>query len=280
MSPELPLADTAGQRLQLWAVAALVSLGVIAVALALVADRRLRELARVPVTVTVAIAGVDGREAVEAAAARLERLPGVAFVEPLSRRELEDLVEPWVGEGVELLPPMPQLFDVTFNPGIHPAADTLGPKIEELLPGASVSVPPPPRSEGLRALRNLAAAVAGLALLGLVVVAFHLARTHAGLDRDAVALLHQIGACERYLRRQLEAVFVGCSLRGALLGYVAGVILLALAQTALRVMTTAATEFQLRPFDWIAVTGFAVLALLASLPALRAGVRRSLARLL
>ena len=161
-------------------------------------------------------------------ASRLERVlellrasPEIASARALSDDELADLLRPWLGAGIERLSiPLPAVIEVQLaDAGANVAA--LARRLEAAAPGVSVE------SHGawLRRLTALARSVqvcAGMALLvtAAVAVAVVTAAVRAGLSarREAIELVHALGATDSYIAGR----FSRRATRSAALGGVVG----------------------------------------------------------
>ena len=94
---DLPLDASPLSRFMLWVTGTLVGLAVLAFALASLAQGRIVEEARRPRVVTVALPPAPPGEAeglVGRVTAMLEREPGAAYAAPVSKAEIDGLVEP------------------------------------------------------------------------------------------------------------------------------------------------------------------------------------------
>ena len=182
----------------------------------------------------------DADEDARMAAAEIARLPGVLRAEARGRSQSEDLLEPWLGEGV--LPddlPVPRLIAVTIDPEA-----TLAPgAVEALLSDAPYEFIVDDHDRWERAVRRAAAAVRyfGLAVVGLLtlaaaaVVAFA-ARASLAARWDVAEALHLVGAPDSYVTRLFQERFfmlgVKAGLIGAVLAGLAGIGLAALGGSA------------------------------------------------
>ena len=190
--------------------------------------------------ITVQILPAQNRDADEdarAAAVEITRLPGVLSAEARGRAQSEDLLRPWLGEGV--LPddlPVPRLIAVRLE-----AETPLAPgAVEALLADAPYEAVVDDQERWERAVRRAAAAVRyfGLAVVALLtlaaaaVVAFA-ARASLVARWDVAEALHLVGAPDSYVTRLFQERFfmlgVKAGLIGAVLAGLAGLGLAALA---------------------------------------------------
>lgn len=213
-----------------WIVAAMSFIGALALLAALaVADLGGRWERGLTGALTVEIPAAD---TVAADTARLQRAleivraePGIARAEPITTAKLLDLLAPWLGAGAvaEDLP-LPQLIDVTLSPGGAIDLAGLRRKLAGAVDRATVDDHGVWLGELLRLIR-FATALAGaiVALVTLTAMAAIVLATRVGLaiHRDAVDLLHMIGAEDIYIARQFADQALRLGLRGGALGFVA-----------------------------------------------------------
>ena len=107
-----------------WVIAIMMFLTVLAAAAGLGlggAAARLDAQIGTRVTIQIVEANPDARRAqAAAAAAALERVPGVLDVRPVPEAEVQRLLEPWLGTGgLESDLPVPALIDVDLTPEAH-----------------------------------------------------------------------------------------------------------------------------------------------------------------
>jgi len=178
---------------------------------------------------------VTGQTRAQAAARVLSGLPGVASAHRLSEAELNRLLTPWLGPDADKLSlPLPALFEVTLTPGTPGTA--LEPALAAAAPGSVVEH----NGVWLERLAALVRSLQACAALALVVVAFIAAAvvavaTRAGLAarRDAIEIVHGLGATDAMISGQFAGRVTFLVLGGALLGLcLAMPVLLSLAQLA------------------------------------------------
>src|ERR1700744_5485551 len=165
-------------------------------------------------------AGVDAET--QAALAVLNATPGIAHASALSDKEINALVEPWIGkDGVVAGIPLPKLIDAAVVPGEDVDVNALAAKLKQAAPHASVD----DHRRWIARLRGLADAVRfsayGILLLiaGATAAAVSFA-TPAGLGahHEMVALLHQMGALPSFIARAVEWHYFVSALFAASLG--------------------------------------------------------------
>jgi cell division transport system permease protein len=168
--------------------------------------------------------------------ALLTGTPGVASAHALSDQELADLLRPWLGQGAERLAvPIPAVIAVRLTDSTTDLAP-LAQRLDAAAPGTLVE----DHGVWIRRLAVLARslqACAGLALLLVagVAAAVIAVATRAGLStrREAIEIVHGLGATDRYIAGRFAARATLLAAVGAAGGAVAALpILLALARLA------------------------------------------------
>ncbi len=234
------IAPTAGSALRLrrsetrlrldWIVAAMTFLATLALLGALAVGEQAatwRTGLRGSLTVEIPAAAEDAQRR-DRVLAVVRAEPAVARAEPISRVSVAELLAPWLGAaGLSNALPVPQLIDVNLIPGARLDVASLNERIAAAAPGASID----DHGRWLGQLLRLAT-LATLAAIGIVIVVLASAlvavtlSTRAGLalQHQAVALLHLIGAEDRYIAREFarDALIIG--LRGGVTGFVAALV--------------------------------------------------------
>jgi cell division transport system permease protein len=178
-------------------------------------------------------------------AALLRADPDVAGVRLLSEQELQGLLRPWLGGGErdQVALPLPAVLEVRMR-GV--ASASLAEQLDAAAPGTLVDEHGP----WLRRLGTLARSLQDCAALATAVVAGVAAAvvavaTRAGLSarRDAIAVVHGLGATDGYIAGRFARRTTALAGMGGLVGTLAAVPLLAsLAQLAAPFATLGAGE--------------------------------------
>jgi cell division transport system permease protein len=175
--------------------------------------------------VTIQIKPAPGQdiEATVAKAAETARTaPGVADVRALSKRESEQLLEPWLGNGLDLTElPIPRLIVVRMLDLKAPDIAALRNALAAQAPGANLD----DHRLWLARLDTMADAIvifASLLFLLMIsamtmAVGFATRGAMAG-NREIIEVLHFVGAADSYISRQFQAHFLRLGLRGGLIG--------------------------------------------------------------
>ncbi len=162
--------------------------------------------------------------------------PGVASAHALTEQELDELLKPWIGSGAERLAiPIPAVIAVRLTDAAFDVSP-LSHRLEATAPGTLVE------DHGiwisrLTVLARSLQACAGLALLLVTAVAAAVVAvaTRAGLStrRDAIEIVHGLGAADAYIASRFAARATLLAAAGAAVGGLAALpILLTLARLA------------------------------------------------
>ncbi len=200
-----------------------------------------------------------------AALALLRATPGIGGAEPLGRDAVAKLIAPFLGSALspEDLD-LPRLIDVRIDPKSPPDLAGLQLKLIALAPGAVIDDHRVWLGRLFLFARSVEiTALVILALIGTVAVLTVMFVTRTGLlvHREAIELLHLMGAFDGYIAHQFERE----ALRLGLVGGAAGLILSALALLALGHAANAAAflgdavnlipALHLKGWNWLALAG-------------------------
>ena len=189
--------------------------------------------------VTIQVRPATGRDIetdVRNAAAAARGTNGVTEVQPYSKEDSEKLVEPWLGGGLRLDDlPIPRLIVVKLTPGVIPDFSGLRATLKSQIPTASLD----DHRGWMDRMRTMAgtAVIAGLAVLGLVIVVTMLSVTFAtrgamATNRPIVEVLHYVGATDSFVSSQFQRHFLLLGLKGGALGGGAAILLFGCAEAA------------------------------------------------
>ncbi len=166
--------------------------------------------------------GDDIDAVVAAAAAAAARAPGVADVRAYSKSESEKLLEPWLGDGLDLGQlPIPRLIVVHRQSGHREDLEPLRAALAAGAPGASLD----DHRLWLSRLDTMADAVVvfAVALFALMILAMATAigfatRGAMAGNREIIEVLHFVGAADSYIARQFQGHFLRLGFKGAAIG--------------------------------------------------------------
>lgn len=169
------------------------------------------------------IASGAGETRLDRAVALLRATPGVALARPLSEQELTDLLRPWLsGDTDRMALPLPGVVELRLADGASVPPD-LSRRLAAAVPGSLVeSHGPWLRRLSTLARSLLACALAALGLVvGIAVVVVSVA-TRAGLSarREAIEIVHGLGATDAYIAGKFAARITWMAMAGGLAGAV------------------------------------------------------------
>lgn len=283
----LPDHRTSGQVLP-WVIAVMVYLAALAVTGALVLNNSVeRWRTDLTHTITVQIAPQSKpalkRETISALKI-LRNTPGIVSAEPLSRHELNALLEPWLGIGnVPEGLPIPNMIDVIVEPGASIDYRLLERRIQAAAPSATLDS----HQRWLRRLITLARSIQVIAgvivvLVALATVSMVVFATRAGLaaDQHVIEVLHLIGARESFIANRFRMHFLSLGLRGGIIGLlVAGLTLAVLARYTSELGAAFIPRVQLQPMEYLVLAGVPVAAAIVTMLTAGIAVKRALSRL-
>jgi cell division transport system permease protein len=167
------------------------------------------------------VAGRDLDAETRKAADIAAKTPGVADVRTFSAAESARLLEPWLGNGLDLGElPVPRMIvvkkkDASFD----------GQALRKALAAGIPSAAFDDHSQWLSRLTVMTRTVVGasIVLFGLVLTAMLLAVAFATRgamagNREIIAVLHFVGAEDRFIAREFQRQFLRLGLRGGLIG--------------------------------------------------------------
>ena len=171
----------------------------------------------------------------------LQKQEAVDIVTPLSDDQLQKLIRPWLGDGIELAKlPIPRLIDVKLKPGAELNYGKLAEQLAEVSPYASLDN----HKLWLNKLINFADGLKMVALTILVLVLlvnsgaiFYSTQTSLGLHRYIIEILHLMGAKDTYIAQQYAR-------RTAWLGLMGGIVGIVLAVPAIFLLGNLATQIE------------------------------------
>ena len=240
-------------------------------------------------TLTVQIARVD---ADEDNTKRLQQTLNVLAVTPeIDRYEVIDdaqllrLLEPWLGHYVEVGDlPLPQLIDVALKAKTDLDLRALSNRIAAQVPGTSIDDHEIWLERLVRLIEmieGVAAAVlifVGLATVGTVVFT---TRTGLAIHKEAIEVLHLIGAQDSYIARQFAGRAMALGLRGGIMGLALAIpTVLGVGYLAQPIEGALVPQLGLEPAHWGTLAVLPVAAAVIAMLTARLTVMRTLGRIL
>ncbi len=166
--------------------------------------------------------GEDIEAQVAKASEAARKAPGVAEVRALSKQESERLLEPWLGNGLDLDElPIPRLIVVRMQNRAAPDIAALREILAAQAPGASLD----DHRLWLSRLDAMADAIVVFATLLFLLMIFAMVmaigfatRGAMAGNREIIEVLHFVGAADSYISRRFQTHFLRLGLKGGLLG--------------------------------------------------------------
>lgn len=156
------------------------------------------------------------------AAELASKTPGIASVRAYSKAQSEELLQPWLGTGLDLSElPVPRLVVVGIDKEERPDIEVLRKRLADAIPGSSID----DHRFWLERLAVMAKSVVFVAavIFTLVLAAMILAvgfATQGAMagNREIIEVLHFVGAEDSFISRQFQRHFFRLGLRGGAIG--------------------------------------------------------------
>ncbi len=166
--------------------------------------------------------GVDVQTLVDKATGVASKAPGVEKVHAYSELELEKLLAPWLGSGLDLsLLPVPRLIVIGLRDQSPHALARLREALAQAVPEASLD----DHRMWAQRIGAMANAIVGLAAVVFALMIAAMATAIGFATRGAMAgvreiidVLHFVGASDAFIAKEFQRHFRRLGLRGALIG--------------------------------------------------------------
>ena len=273
-----------------WVIAIMVALTVIAAAggLALnnLATNARTDLAGGATVQILEAAPAERERQAQAAALALEQSPAVASIRRVSDEELDALLEPWLGVGVdEEAVPVPALIDIRLRDEANEQTlNQLRGMLIDIAPAARVDAQASwlaPIFGAIASLQWMSAAL--VILLGLTSAAavWLAARSALGTNQDTIEIVHLLGGTDRQIARIFERSIGFDAMLGGIAGLALGLIaVFVLGQQFARLGSGMVAGGGLGWADWLLIACIPVIAVLVAMVTSRMTVIAALRRLL
>lgn len=206
----------------------------------------------------------------EKAVELLKSKPEVEKVTPLNNEQLQKLIQPWLGDGVEVNDlPIPQLIDVKLKIGAE--VDFMG--WAEELAGAAPQASLDNHKLWLNKLIKFADGLKVLALAILVLVVFitsgaifYCTQTSLGLHKHIIEILHLMGAKDTYVAQQYAKRTGWLGFQGGIYGlFLAIPTIFVIANLAKQIEGGIISEARLNMIDWAAILSLPLFSMLIAM---------------
>jgi len=184
-------------------------------------------------TVQIVEARSDVRETEsKAALAKLRSLEGVVSIRRVPQQEVDDLIEPWLGSGMESgvasAVPVPTLIDARLEGTVTPGRlAAIQQALADVAPSARVDAQSSwiePVFDAIESLQWLAVALVVLLALALASAVLLAARSALGASRNTIEIVHLLGGTDsqiaRIFQRSIGVDAAGGGIVGLLLAVV------------------------------------------------------------
>jgi cell division transport system permease protein len=207
--------------------------------------------------------------------------PGIVSVRILNQKEMNALLEPWLGAGnVSPDLPIPTLIDVQLDPIVPLDVRALEATLKATAPSAKIDT----HQQWLGELATLTQSIEWIAnlivvLVALATIAIVAFGTRAGLatHKPTIEILHLMGAEDSMIASEFQGRFLWYGLKGALLGVLSAVATLGLLSLlANRLQAGLLGSFALPPLGWLLLGLLPILAALITMLTARLTVLRAL----
>jgi cell division transport system permease protein len=287
---DLPLDQDTLSRFLPWLIAFMVFLAVLAMAGMLVLDATAARWDRgISGTLTVQIVPAESAakdsDRLQKVLLLLGETPEVHRFETLGDAKLMALLEPWLGAAAasgDL--PLPRLVDVELKPDADLDVEKLSQRMEARVPGVTID----DHSIWLERLVRLIRTVEGLATMVLVFIAFatvgtvvFTTRTGLAIHKNAIEVLHFIGAQDSYIASQFASRALGLGLKGGVIGLLlAAPILWGIAAMSRQMEAGLLPDITLGPVHYSAVGALPFVIAFIAMVTARMTVMKTLSRML
>ena len=210
-------------------------------------------------TLTVQVpAGLEQQSATESIIEILRATPNIRDVREIPDREINEALEPWLGAQAAILDlPLPALVDVAIESGQTVDIQVLTKKLSAVAPGTVVEE----HSMWLGRLiditntvETVSMSVMLLVLISVVITVVFSTRTWMAVNREAVEVLHLIGAHDSYIAHQFQKHTFWLSSVGAAGGFALGTSFVLLIQFYIgRLSDSFLLDLTLGEIQWVAL---------------------------
>lgn len=226
-----------------------------------------------------------GARPVERALEILRATPGVVRAEAIDESSLLRLLEPWLGPvGATAELPLPRLIDVEISADGKVDVARLAERLAAAVPGSSVDdhrVWLKRLLQLIHSVEAVAVAVLTLILMATAGTVVFTTRTEVAVHREAIEVLHLIGAQDSYVARQFAVRACAHGLSGGLIGLAFALPTLAVLGMLTRLLGwDALAELALDPALWVAVLLLPGIVAAIAMVTARFTVLRALAKML
>ena len=215
----------------------------------------------------------------------LARMPEVASYEALNNDQLMVLLEPWLGitAGARDLP-LPGLVDVELKPDADLDVPAFAKRLAARVPGTSIDdhrVWLERLVSLIETAQGLAALVVAYIILATIGTVVFTTRTGLVIHREAIEVLHLIGAQDSYVARQFAGRALALGLKGGAIGLLLALpTLFGIGTLARQMDSSLLPDFTLTPGHWAVLAGLPLAVAFIAMLTARLTVMKTLSRML
>ncbi len=194
----------------------------------------------------------------------------VEKVTPLNNEQLQKLIQPWLGDGIDVKDlPMPRLIDVKLKKGVEVDFMKWAEELAQAAPLASLDN----HKLWLNKLIKFADGLKLLALTVLVLVVlitsgaiFYCTQTSLGLHKYIIEILHLMGAKDTYVAQQYAKRTAWLGLVGGIYGLILAIpTIFIIANLARQIEGGIISEARLSAADWSVIFSLPVLSMVIAM---------------
>ncbi len=193
--------------------------------------------------------GADAEKLLAEVKGFLSRQPGVARARALTTGEMQQLLEPWIGQSASLSAlPVPRLVAVELERGAPSDLDGLRKALTANFQDAGVTIDDHRRWQAQIRTITRSFALGGFAILllvGAATTAIIVSATKSAMasNRDIVEVLHFVGATDRFIAREFERHFLRLGVRAGIVGALWAVLVFLAMPTVMELLGGGAVTF-------------------------------------
>lgn len=194
----------------------------------------------------------------------------VEKVTPLNNEQLQKLIQPWLGDGIDVKDlPMPRLIDVKLKKGVEVDFMQWAEELAQAAPQASLDN----HKLWLNKLIKFADGLKLLALTVLVLVVlitsgaiFYCTQTSLGLHKYIIEILHLMGAKDTYVAQQYAKRTAWLGLVGGIYGLILAIpTIFIIANLAKQIEGGIISEARLSFLDWSVIFSLPILSMVIAM---------------
>ncbi len=287
---DLPLYQDSHSRFLPWLVAFMIFLAVFGLASIIV----LKEVANrwdrgvsgtISVQIPAAAEPSDDEKRLGKILKGISKTDKIDSYEVVTKEKIKVLLEPWLGDldNVRELP-LPQLIDVKFKTASKKNFEEFSENLTTLVEDVIIDDHQVWLTRLLKLIQTLEA-IAWIVLILIIIATIgtvvFTTQTGLAIHREAIEVLHLIGAPDKYIARQFALRAFGLGLKGGIVGLIIGVpLLLGLIYFAKKMEEFFFSTIKLEIFHWFLLGTLPVLVGLIAMLTAKVTVMRTLARML